>query len=397
MTLTSYVFVVLGSSALPVALVGGALTMGGFQVAALSEMPARRVSAYASAASLSLLATLLLIALIHFGITVPAFHPTGSSTATLSAPGLSRTVALLGFIWSVGAFAHLAVVARQLWALHRIRRRASDAFETAAIGRSERRVRVARGDVDSPCVIGIFRTVIIFPEQVEEIDPALLAHELAHVARNDFAENLWLRVVRAALWWHPGVRALIARAAAEREYACDEIAAHVTGSRVRVARALVGMAHLRSTARLAPAAATHPLLTRIKRLGEPPQPHRSFGYGMLCLAALALASAGATVRLAARRIAREDSIARAYAVSLLAPAMPRVIHASDRAGNFTVEMRRGRVTRVAIGNDVATGDRLLASDNTVRVRDPRGAVILTLAVDPRGQIAWEPRTPTSSN
>lgn len=50
---------------------------------------------------------------------------------------------------------------------------------------------------------------------------ALLAHELAHVLRHDYAVNLLQSLLEIALFHHPGVWWLSRRICRERELACD--------------------------------------------------------------------------------------------------------------------------------------------------------------------------------
>ena len=83
--------------------------------------------------------------------------------------------------------------------------------------------------VDVPSVIGTIRPVVLLPvaaltnltpDQIE----ALLAHELAHIRRRDYAMNLAQTVAEALLFFHPAVWWMSARIREEREHCCDDVA-----------------------------------------------------------------------------------------------------------------------------------------------------------------------------
>lgn len=98
--------------------------------------------------------------------------------------------------------------------------------------------------VDSPFTFGWLRPVILFPERLlsELREPELrtiLAHELAHVQRHDFAVNLAQTLACILFFYHPAVWWMSARAADEREHACDDLAVGVTGERIGYAKTLI--------------------------------------------------------------------------------------------------------------------------------------------------------------
>jgi beta-lactamase regulating signal transducer with metallopeptidase domain len=100
--------------------------------------------------------------------------------------------------------------------------------------------------VDVPMVIGFFKPAIIVPvglfgrlpfEQVEMI----LAHELAHIKRADFAVNLLQSLVEVLLFFNPFVWWLSSIIRQERENICDDMAISITGENINLARALVSL------------------------------------------------------------------------------------------------------------------------------------------------------------
>jgi beta-lactamase regulating signal transducer with metallopeptidase domain len=126
--------------------------------------------------------------------------------------------------------------------------------------------------VEVPTVIGWLRPVVLLPaatltglstEQMEMI----LAHELAHVRRNDFFVNLMQAVVETLLFYHPAVWWISNRIRVEREHCCDDVAVSVSGNALVYARALTRLEELRVADTQAFIAANGgSLIGRIRRL-----------------------------------------------------------------------------------------------------------------------------------
>ena len=159
--------------------------------------------------------------------------------------------------------------------------------------------------VDVPSVIGTIRPVILLPvaaltsltpDQIE----ALLAHELAHIRRSDYAVNIAQTLAEALLFFHPAVWWMSARIREEREHCCDDIAVDVCAEPVVYASALAEIASWRRRDLvLSLGAADGALLARVRRILHEPEAHTlRAGTGSIALAlALAiLVTAGAVVR-----------------------------------------------------------------------------------------------------
>jgi TonB family protein len=84
---------------------------------------------------------------------------------------------------------------------------------------------------------------------------AVLAHELAHIRRRDFAKNLVYEAISIAVAWHPLAALTRARLAESREMVCDAIAADAVAGRESYARSLLRMASM--VAHDAPARTLH--------------------------------------------------------------------------------------------------------------------------------------------
>lgn len=136
----------------------------------------------------------------------------------------------------------------------------------------------------TPMVIGTFSPVVLIPigllsgfstTQVE----AILAHELAHIRRNDYLINMLQSFVEVIFFFHPAIWWLSEKVRAEREHCCDDIALAVCGDKMSLAHALVKVAEWQATPGLAMAFASKKplLLHRVQRvLGLNPKPVRTF-------------------------------------------------------------------------------------------------------------------------
>ncbi|HJV21049.1 MAG TPA: M56 family metallopeptidase [Holophagaceae bacterium] len=167
--------------------------------------------------------------------------------------------------------------------------------------RLRRTVRLlASARVDVPMVVGWLRPVILLPAAaLTQLTPhqleAILAHELAHVRRHDFAVNLLQACVEALLFYHPAVWWLSSKVREERELACDDVAVSLCGDALAYAQALAVLDDLRSPLpTLALASHGGSLMKRITRLVQPQLlPNPTLRSALLtALAATALSAAG---------------------------------------------------------------------------------------------------------
>jgi TonB family protein len=170
----------------------------------------------------------------------------------------------------------------QLWGL----RRRCDAIELTPVLEElrqdyERRFGtqarlVAAPGIAGPMTIGLWDKLLILPEGMiealatEEVE-ALLAHEFAHMRRNDFATNLALQIFTLPIAFHPALWLTRVRVVECREVVCDGIAAEASG-RLAYTRSLLRLAtRLRAKSSSAPPYAirifdAHPLERRLMNL-----------------------------------------------------------------------------------------------------------------------------------
>jgi len=107
--------------------------------------------------------------------------------------------------------------------------------------------------ISGPATVGFRRhTLLLPPAFLERLSPddrdAVLAHELAHMARRDFAKNLAYGIIALPVAYHPLLLLTRARLAETRELLCDAMAAEAVGGRESYAKSLLRMARMLSDA-----------------------------------------------------------------------------------------------------------------------------------------------------
>lgn len=145
-----------------------------------------------------------------------------------------------------------------------------------------------------PAVIGFLRPVILLPlTAVTRLDEAqlraILAHELAHIRRQDYLANLLQSVAETLLFYHPAVWWVGRQIRREREHCADDLAVAACGDVMTYAGALARLEELRSGfSNPALAATGGDLLERIRRLTgqRPRQPRLSRPLSAVLAAAL---------------------------------------------------------------------------------------------------------------
>ena len=133
--------------------------------------------------------------------------------------------------------------------------------------------------VKVPMVIGYFKPIIFMPigavnglseEQVE----AILAHELAHIARNDYLLNILQSFVETLFYYHPAVWWISGNIRLERENCCDDLAVELCGNSLSYAKALVSLQEMHAGApslAMAFSSNKNHLLHRVQRILNQPQ------------------------------------------------------------------------------------------------------------------------------
>lgn len=130
--------------------------------------------------------------------------------------------------------------------------------------------------IRTPLTLGAIKPVLLFPVSVftgfssKEIE-AILAHELAHVLRNDYFFNIIQSIIEIIFFYNPAIWIVSSHIRNERENSCDNIAVGLTGDKIAFAKALAGIQLYQvEQERLAMAFSSSRggVLNRIKRLQE---------------------------------------------------------------------------------------------------------------------------------
>ena len=125
---------------------------------------------------------------------------------------------------------------------------------------------------DGPSVVGWLRPVILFPPAaLMNLSPsqleAVLAHELAHIRRQDYLVNLLQTIAETLFFYQPAIWWVSSRIRHERELCCDDIVVETCGDPVGYARALTQLERSRIISpELGMATTAGPLMHRIRRL-----------------------------------------------------------------------------------------------------------------------------------
>ena len=231
--------------------------------------------------------------------------------------------------------------------------------------------------VSVPTAVGWLRPAILLPASAftgltpQQLE-AVLAHELAHVRRNDYLVNVLQTAVETLLFYHPAVWWVSRQIRAEREHVCDDMAVRVTGDAITYARALTRIERLRAASpRLALGADGGSLRSRVSRLVEGPSSPRHLSP---LLVGLFLIVGTLTAVVCARAVIPKKHAVKSPPRSLAADAEAEK-SAGDAAGfqdtgstltaaGDDTEGEDAEVRRVAVG---ALGGR----EGTVVVMDPR--------------------------
>lgn len=177
---------------------------------------------------------------------VSALHlPPGLLTAIAIAYFIATAYFAARFLWRCN---HLRILRREstpialtgeaaeYWAL------SCDRFgvDDASIAASSR--------IRGPVTIGLYRKLLLLPatmiKLLHEADlTTVMAHEFAHMRRNDFVKNLMYELLAVPISYHPALWSTRERIMATREVVCDQMAAPIEG-RNEYARSLLRLASL---------------------------------------------------------------------------------------------------------------------------------------------------------
>lgn len=321
---------------------------------------------------------------------LPAFQV---SIAEQCTQWLEQNAALLVALWALGWLFFLLQIGSGLWQIRLLK---TQGIQTLAASWHEKVAHISRqlgmrqtvrllesARVRTPLTIGWLKPVILLPIgfvnhlSINEIE-AVLAHELAHIARRDWLFNLLQAIVESLFYYHPAVWWITQIIRRERENACDDVALAATGNPLAFARALVQVQEMATSAPALALAARGPkgglLLARIRRIlnQSPPQQHRIMEK---MIATFILVALLALVGLRANSVpAIEAAFAQVSAFpanwwneqtpdnliendTVPKPKSTQKITREDENGRVEVEYQDGEVTRLNIdGKDISSAE-----------------------------------------
>ncbi len=192
-------------------------------------------------------------------------------------------------LWFLGAFVFtLRLLGGLLW-VHRIRRHhclPAEAHFSETFHRLSERFSLYKPisllvspKVDVPMTIGYLKPIVLVPAglltgmepwQVESI----MAHEIAHIQRNDFLINIIQSIAEVIFFFHPAVWFISKSIRNEREHCCDDLAIAATAyDSLTYAKALSSLEQLNfnnnNNIAMQIGNTKNHLLLRVKRLLEP--------------------------------------------------------------------------------------------------------------------------------
>ncbi len=295
----------------------GALVGATYGFARLALAQARPQARYAlGLGALALLAALPVVTLVQ--LAPVDIVDAGTAVAVFAAVGVSASGVASGFAiepwlpWLVGAWlvGVAACATRALVQYLRIRRlcrlgahplpewdqRLAALCRRFGVTRPVRLLRSAL--VQTPSLFGWIAPVIVLPASVlvgltpQQIE-LVIAHELGHVRRWDYAVNLMQIVVETVLFYHPVVHLVSRDVRNEREACCDDLVLRRGADPVDYATTLTTLEELRGmTHAPALAASGGHLIGRIRRIvgAEPRFGAPAFGAQAVLVATLAFAA-----------------------------------------------------------------------------------------------------------
>jgi len=314
------------------------------------------------------------------GAVIPA--PPGPSALTTNTSRVDRTAAVQEAVGVLGLLAiglgvlALARLCAGLWMVGRLRRNATpiaDADVLAMVdslaGRMRIRGRIAlreSPEVDTAMTGGWLRPFVLLPPGMHatlgsEIEP-VLAHELAHVRRRDFAVAVLQAIADAGTRLSPGHRWLSLEASRVREQACDDVVVTLGVEPLRYARALEALGHWSRGVQVTNVvcAANRHLAARVRRLLEGPRKPRA----LTVMSAIVLLSGAA---FSATLVAAAAPGLPAPRSSRYGPTLSRILLSGREADQASGSTAGLEVQRFLVAHGILSGYNFHQPNSPVRI------------------------------
>jgi beta-lactamase regulating signal transducer with metallopeptidase domain len=302
--------------------------------------------------------------------TAPAIANLPSRATESASWSLPSWLTIFRTVWLAGVFLLLAQLAVDLRRLYRTRREGllwMESHELMQWLASEcgirRKVEVLLHEgIPGPLTCGIWRPVILLPDEACEWNEAdlrrALVHELEHVRRGDWAIQLAARATCILYWFHPLVWVALRRLSLEAERAADDAVVR-SSEHTEYAEQLVSLAGRLSKARTQPAlgmANRSNLSARISALLDDSQRRGRAGWRPTAIA-LIVAS---LVVLAIAPVRAAPQSRKQHAASAQAPGSQ-----SNTTGGRVASALDRELVRAAEDGDISGIDELLRAGANV--------------------------------
>jgi beta-lactamase regulating signal transducer with metallopeptidase domain len=306
------------------------------------------------------LASLIVVAVLPLlGAAAQTFssdpHSVASHTALLTIPPFWAESILA--IWVAMALLGLLRIGAGWWHVRRMRRSSvaiSSEFLGTELQSAIAQVRLSRPvsilvspSASVPAAVGFVKPVVVIPAWLAEEGSTeelgyVLRHEFAHLRRWDDWTNLFERLVKAVLFFHPGIWWIERKLSLDREMACDEAVLREVPEPRLYAECLARVAErsfLRRQLALAQAAVDRMkhLSLRVARILSPSSNEQQRGARSTRLWKPAVATVAAVTALSVAWTAHAPVLVR-----LADPAAARVQAAAEAPAAVTTTNVRGR-------------------------------------------------------
>jgi TonB family protein len=176
----------------------------------------------------------------------------GSSfAATVSGHMRTNWVSYAGLVLACGVVLRLAWLLIGIYRLQKLRR--AGALAVTAGGYEELAALIEAGAeirrverLGQPVTFGVLKPAVLLPASFSAlpvgVQRAVLAHELWHVRRRDWAWVLLEEAIRAAFWFNPAMWWLISRVQSSREEVVDQLTVQLTNAPKTYLEALLAFA-----------------------------------------------------------------------------------------------------------------------------------------------------------
>ena len=167
---------------------------------------------------------------------------------------LEKNVKLISVLWFIGAgllFLKLVISYFAVYQLKNSKNHIAQAKLDEILNSLVLKMKITQeigikmnANVQVPMIMGTIKPLILIPvslisglttKQLEVI----IAHELAHLKRNDFFINIIQSLVDIVFFYHPAMWWLSSEIRKERENCCDDMAIKVTGNKILLAKTLI--------------------------------------------------------------------------------------------------------------------------------------------------------------